>query len=82
MKTYQIELQRFKGIGHDSGMLEARVDVQVLPVAGRGDDAAPASCLRMTEANARVLLALLKGQLAELDKRKARSQRYRESPAR
>lgn len=75
MKTYQIELQRFRGISHDSGMIEAHVDAQVQPAAGRGDEAAPSTCLRMTEANARVLQALLKGQLAALDKRKARSQR-------
>jgi hypothetical protein len=75
MKTYQIELQRLKGMSHANGLIEAQVDVLVQPASHSADGAAPTTWLRMTEANARVLQALLKTQLAELDKRKARSQR-------
>ena len=57
-----------------AGLVEAQIDAQVTLVARPSDDA-PTSLLRMTEDTARVLQLLLKNQLAELDKRKARSQR-------
>jgi hypothetical protein len=75
MKTYRIEVQRFKGMSNDHGMLEARVDATVLTGNDPRDGDEPTTRLSMTEANARVLQALLKTQLAEIDKRKARSQR-------
>ena len=75
MKTYNIELQRLKAMAHSNGLIEAQVDAAVLPAAGAQDGKSPTTCLRMTEETARVLQALLKTQLAELDKRKARSQR-------
>ena len=75
MKTYQIELQRLKGMSHANGLIEMQVDASVQPASPAADGAAPTTWLRMTEANARVLQALLKTQLSELDKRKARSQR-------
>jgi len=75
LKTYHIELQRLKAMSFSHGLVEAQVEVSVLPApAGRSEES-PTTCLRMTEANARVLHALLKTQLAEIDKRKARSQR-------
>ena len=74
MKTYQIELQRVRGMSSSAGLVEAQIDAQVTLVARPCDDA-PTSLLSMTEDTARVLQLLLKNQLAELDKRKARSQR-------
>jgi len=73
MKTYTIELQRIKAMSNSHGLVNARVDVAVQP-APRGDDAA-GSTLSLTVENARVLYLLLKAQLAEVDSRKARSQR-------
>lgn len=75
MKTYDIELQRLKGMSQANGMIEAQIDAMVLPRSASPDGSTPTTLLRMTEATARVLQALLKTQLAELDKRKARSQR-------
>ncbi|MEO8280466.1 MAG: hypothetical protein ABI564_12295 [Ideonella sp.] len=74
MKTYHIELQRLKAAKQGNGLVEFAIDAQMLPQAA-GGDATPTSVLSMTEANARVLLALLKTQLSDVDKRKARSQR-------
>jgi len=73
MKNYQIEVQRFKRMSNAKGLIEAEIDALVLPLAARGD--APHTVLSMSEENARVLQQLLKAQLAEIDKRKARSQR-------
>ncbi len=74
MKTHHIEVQRLKAATSGNGLVEFAIDAQISPrpVAG---DGAPTSVLSLTEANARVLLSLLKGQLADVDKRKARSQR-------
>ena len=55
--------------------MKVELDALVQPASFSADGSAPTTWLRMTEANARVLQALLKTQLAELDKRKARSQR-------
>jgi hypothetical protein len=74
LKTYQIELQRVKSMSNGHGLIQMHIDAAVQPVAAR-DDAAPGSVLSLTEDNARVLQALLKAQLLEVDKRKARSQR-------
>ena len=51
-----------------------QIDALVQTLAAT-DAAAPASVLSLTEDNARVLQALLRTQLSEVDKRKARSQR-------
>ena len=74
MKTYQIELQRVKSISHVPGLFEMKVDA-VVASAPPQDDAAPISRLTLTEDNARLLFTLLRQQIAELDKRKGRSQR-------
>ncbi len=74
MKTYQIEVQRFKRMSHAKGLIEAEIDALVVPLTARGD-AAASTVLSLSEENARVLQLLLKAQLAEIDKRKARSQR-------
>lgn len=75
MKTYNIEIQRLKAMNNSHGLIEAQVDASVLPAPASRDGETPTTWLRMTEANARVLQALLKTQLSEIDKRKARSQR-------
>ena len=75
MKTFNIEIQRIKAMSNSHGLVRARVDaaVQPQPVSDGGDE--PSTVLSMTVDNARVLLLLLKAQLAEVDSRKARSQR-------
>jgi hypothetical protein len=74
VKTYNIEVQRLKAMSHGNGLVEAQIDALVLPGSTSGDKT-PTTVLSMSEATARVLQALLKTQLAELDKRKGRSQR-------
>ena len=76
MKTHHIEIQRIKAMSNSHGLVRARVDAAVQPQpANPGDDSEPSTTLSMTVDNARVLLLLLKAQLAEIDSRKARSQR-------
>lgn len=78
MKTHQIEIQRVKAMNNSHGLIRVQVDALVQAMAsGRvdGDDAMPSSVLTMSEDTARVLLLLIKGQLAELDSRKPRSRR-------
>ena len=74
MKTYQIEIQRVKAMTNSNGLIRAQVDalVQSTPPIDAG---MPTTVLSLTEANARVLLLLLKAQLAEFDARKAKSRR-------
>lgn len=72
MKTYTIELQHLKAMSNAHGMVHARVDALVQPARDAGDGT---SVLSLSVENARVLLLLLKAQLAEVDSRKARSQR-------
>lgn len=74
MKPHHIELQRLKGAAQRQGEIELQVDAVVSVAAARGD-APPSSTLRLSEETARVLVALLKSQLLEFDKRKGRSQR-------
>ena len=74
LKTYSIELQRVKSMSNGHGLIQMQIDALVLPL-GTQDSAAERSVLSLSEDNARVLLALLKTQLGEFDKRKARSQR-------
>jgi hypothetical protein len=77
MKTHTIELQRIKAMSNSHGLVRARVDATVQVLAPREDDGTPtpSSSVVMTVENARVLMLLLKQQLAEVDGRKARSQR-------
>ena len=74
MKTWNIEIQRVKAMTNSNGLIRAQVDALVQPAAAR-DEGVPTTVLSLTEDNARVLLLLLKGQLAELDSRKAKSRR-------
>ncbi len=77
MKTHTIELQRIRSMSNSHGLVRARVDAAVQTASPRDHDAGeePGSTLVLTVDNARVLLLLLKQQLAEVDSRKARSQR-------
>ena len=75
MKTFNIEIQRIKAMSNSHGLVRATVDAAVQPKPGFGDENEPSTTLSMTVDNARVLLLLLKAQLAEVDSRKARSQR-------
>ena len=75
MKTYRIEVQRFKGMSNTNGILHAQIDAAVLPTKSKKDDTAPTSWLSLSEESARTLQLLLKAQFAQIDGRKARSQR-------
>jgi hypothetical protein len=75
MKTFSIELQRIKAMSNSHGLVRARVDATVQTAPGRDEGSESSSTLSLTVENARVLLLLLKAQLAEVDSRKARSQR-------
>ena len=77
MKTYAIELQRIKAMTEQHGLVLTKVDAMVQPQARRDtdDDGPGSTVLSLSVDNARVLYLLLKKQLAEVDGRKARSQR-------
>ncbi len=76
MKTYDIEVQRLKSIRHDKGVFEIATELLVNPRKASFDDDGPsASQLRLPVEHARTLLALLKQQIAELDKLNPRSRR-------
>ena len=74
MKTYRIEVQRIKGLSSANGMLHAQIDATVLP-GTVNEHGAPSTWLSLSEASARTLQLLLKTQFAQIDGRKARSQR-------
>ena len=77
MKTHQIEIQKFKAAANNQhGQILFKVDALVsnrAPV----DGIEPSNLLVMTEQNARVLMALLKAQLAEFDTKKPKSRHGR-----
>ena len=74
MKTWNIEIQKVKAMANSSGLIRAQIDAIVQPAAAR-DEGIPSTVISLTEENARVLLLLLKAQLAEFDSRKAKSRR-------
>ena len=74
MKTYRIEIQRIKSMSNAHGLLHAQVDAAVLPATPK-DDGTATSWLSLSEESARTLQLLLKAQFAQIDGRKARSQR-------
>jgi hypothetical protein len=75
MKTWNIEVQKVKAMANSHGLIRAQVDALVQPAAARDDGAMPSTILSLSEDTARVLVLLLKTQLAELDSRKAKSRR-------
>ncbi|MEJ6008100.1 hypothetical protein WG899_21320 [Paucibacter sp. AS339] len=73
MKTHTIEIQKFKVASNNThGQMMFKVDALVTPKAPV-EGIEPSTIITMTEANARVLMALLKKQLLEFDSKKARS---------
>ena len=74
MKTWNIEIQRVKAMSNSNGLIRAQLDAVVQPAAAR-DEGVPTTVLSLSEDNARVLMLLLKTQLAEFDARKAKSRR-------
>jgi hypothetical protein len=77
MKTHQIEILKFKAAtnnAHGQMMLKIDATLSPRPVV---DGIEPSSALLMTEANARVLMALLKAQLTEFDSKKPKSRHGR-----
>lgn len=75
MKTWNIEIQKVKAMANAHGLIRAQIDALVQPAPARDEGGMPSSILSLSEDNARVLLLLLKAQLAELDSRKAKSRR-------
>lgn len=78
MKTHHIEVQKIKAASNSStsGLVTFKVDALVTdrqPVEGLE----PSTLIAMTEANARVLMALLKTQLTDMDGRKPKSRHGR-----
>lgn len=74
MKTWNIEIEKIRAMANANGRIRVQVDGRVEPAAA-GTDAAPATTLHFNEETARVLLLLLKAQLAEFDAKKAKSRR-------
>lgn len=77
MKTHQIEVQKFKAASTNQyGQIMFKVDATVLPKTPV-DGIEPSTVLVMTEQNARVLMALLKAQMADVDSKKPKSRHGR-----
>lgn len=77
MKTHQIEIQKFKAAAtNQHGQILFKVDATVAPKTPI-DGIEPSSVIVMTEQNARVLMALLKAQIAEFDSKKPKSRHGR-----
>lgn len=77
MKTHQVEIQKFKAASNNThGQVMFKVDALITPKAPV-DGIEPSTTLLMTEANARVLMALLKAQLTEFDSHKPKSRHGR-----
>ncbi len=74
MKTWDIEIQKVRAMANGNGLIRMQLDALVQPAPAH-DEGMPSSVLSLSEANARVLLLLLKAQIAELDSRKAKSRR-------
>jgi hypothetical protein len=77
MKTHQIEIQKLKAASNSiNGLVMLKVDALVSPKPPV-EGIEPSSVISLTEANARVLLALLKAQIAEFDNKKPKSRHGR-----
>jgi hypothetical protein len=77
MKTHHIEIQKFKAAsGNQHGQILFKVDATVTPKTPI-EGIEPSTVLLMTEQNARVLMALLKAQIAEFDNKKPKSRHGR-----
>jgi len=74
MKTWNIEIEKVTGASNAHGSIRAQIDLLVEAAPAR-DEGRTSSTLTLTEANARVLMLLLRAQLADIDSRKAKSRR-------
>jgi hypothetical protein len=73
-KITRIEILRWKSAFNTHGAIDLGFDA-VFVQQPPPEDREPAHVLSMSEPEARSLMMLLKAQLAEIDKKKARSQR-------
>ncbi|WP_077033945.1 hypothetical protein [Pelomonas sp. KK5] len=77
MKVHTVELNKFKSASNSvNGLVVFKVDATVTPKEPL-EGIEPSTILTMTEANARVLMQLLKTQLAEFDNKKPKSRHGR-----
>lgn len=77
MKIHNVEIQKFKAASNTPhGQVMFKVDALVSPKAPV-EGIEPSSMLILTEENARVLMMLLKKQLAEFDSKKPASRHGR-----
>ena len=74
MKTWNIEVHKIKAMTNSNGLIRAQLDALVQTQATH-DAGMPSTVLSLSEDTARVLMLLLKAQLAEFDARKAKSRR-------
>ncbi len=74
MKTYDIQFERVKGMRNAHGLIYLQLDATVSPKTA-ATEGEPCSLLTLSEEQARVVMAAIKSQLVELDKRKAKSRR-------
>lgn len=74
MKHWTIELHKVKSMANGQGLIRAQIEALVQP-SGARDEASAGTVLTFSEDTARVLMLLLKSQLAEFDARKAKSRR-------
>ena len=74
MKTWNIEVQKVKAMANSHGLIRAQIDALVQSAPPR-DEGMSTTVLSLSEDTARVLMLLLKAQLAEFDARKAKSRR-------
>ncbi len=77
MKIYQVEIQKLKAASNTiNGLMVFKVDAMVTPKQPI-DGIEPSTLISMTEGNARILMNLLKAQLAEFDAKKPKSRHGR-----
>lgn len=77
MKIHNVEIQKFKAASNSAhGQVMLKMDALITPRAPV-EGIEPSSMLIMTEANARVLMALLKSQLLQFDATKPKSRHGR-----
>ncbi|MDY0743989.1 hypothetical protein SNE35_05715 [Paucibacter sp. R3-3] len=77
MKVHTLEINKFKSASNSvNGLVVFKVDALVTPKEPL-EGIEPSSIITMTEANARVLMQLLKAQLAEFDNKKPKSRHGR-----
>lgn len=77
MKVHTVEVNKFKSASNTiNGLVVFKVDALVTPKEPV-EGIEPSTIVTMTEANARVLLNLLKAQMAEFDNKKPKSRHGR-----